>query len=236
MPYSASLIDYTPSPRYGTSDPWTQARIEQSASRSGPFTEIETQTLDPAYTDPESPPSYDFTTELVTIYPGWLRVVFLDADGTQEPTEPVFVGSAIRPTVADVANLMPDRTTVEGGGTAGTFTADTDPTATQVDALIDLVLDSVEPLVPAGAGGETLRSARAVVALHTAILIETGHFGDQTNVNDTRVGVWERLIAAHTAVLTAAAEGNEPGGTRVYSVPLTTPTATYAADPTALLP
>lgn len=235
MPYSASLTGYQPSARYGTSTPWTQARIEESASRSGPFTTVETQTL-ATYTDPAAPPLFDFTSELVTQYPGWVRVVFLDADGTQEPTEPVFVGSAVRPSVLEVANLMPDRTTIAGGDEAGTFTADTDPTATQVDGLIDLVLDTVEPLVPADASSETLRSARTLVALEAAILVETGHFGEQVEVNDTRVGVWQSLIERKTAVLTAAAEGNEPGGTRAYGVPIGTVVASTFADQVDLLP
>ena len=235
MPYSASLVDYRPSPRYGTSTRWTQARIEESAARSGPFTTVETQAL-AAYTDPENPPAYDFTTEQLSIYPGWVRVVFLDVDGTQEPTEPRFVGSAIRPGVDEIANLMPDRTTLAGGGEAGTFTASTRPTATQVDALIDLVLDTVEPLVPPDAAGEVLRSARSVVALNAAILIETGHFGEQTDVDDTRVGVWERLLERHLTILAQAAQDDLPGGVRAYGVPISTVMTWPTGDPADLLP
>ncbi|HTE60165.1 MAG TPA: hypothetical protein VK631_07415 [Solirubrobacteraceae bacterium] len=194
MPFSVSLADNTPSPRYGTPDPgvWTQARWEEAAARSGPWTAVETQTLTPAYTDPALPPSYDLTSEQITAYPGWIRLVWLDAGGVQEPTEPVFVGSAIRPSVQEVANLMPDRTTlphaVNGQNEeAGTFTADTRPSAAQVDALIDLNLDAIDSKVPADASGEVQRSARSIVALHTAILAEATYFSHQGEVNTARI-------------------------------------------------
>lgn len=235
MPFSVSLAGNTPSPRFGPDPgPWTQVRWEQAPARSGPWTEVETQTLAPVDTDPENPQTRDLTTEQVTLFPGWIRLVWLDAGGTQEPTEPVFVGSATRPSVQEVANLMPDRTTlptaVNGlNEEAGTFTAATRPTATQVDALIDLNLDTIESKVPADASGEVQRAARSVVALHTAILAEATYFSHEGEVNTSRIELWERLIEQHTATLEEAARQNEPGRARYKSVP--TPTGNRSVPP-----
>jgi hypothetical protein len=69
-----------------------------------------------------------------------------------------------------------------------------------------MVLDSVDPRVPAGATPEVMRAARHVVTLNTAILVESGNWGDQIETNEARVALWERLLAAHEATLTAAVE------------------------------
>jgi hypothetical protein len=153
----------------------------------------------PVDTDPTLPLTRDLDVIVPDLgYPGWLRVVFIDGSGNQEPTEPVYVGSAIRPTVLEVANLMPDRTTIQGGAEAGTFTTGTTPTATQVDALIDLVIDTVGPRVGPDADGEVQRAARSIVALQTAILAEATYFSHQGDVNDRRIEVWQSLDrAAH---------------------------------------
>lgn len=214
MPYRITLDNYTPSARLADAGVWTQVRYEYAAARQGPWTAILTEALSPADTDPLVPLTRDLDVVVPDEgYPGWLRVVFLDAGGNQEPTDPVYVGSAIRPTVLEVANLMPDRTTLDGGGEAGTFTSATEPTATQVDALIDLVLDSVDPQVIADADAETQRRARAIIALNAAILVETSYFGNQSDANESRITVWERLIGRYSGTLTtgSAAAGGTAG-------------------------
>lgn len=228
MGYVITLSGYTPSPR-SDALPWTQAAIEESAARMGPWTLIDTVTLDPVDAEPALPATRTFTTENATLPAGWYRITFLDALGGQEITDPVFAGSGVRPSVQEIANLMPDRTTVDGGGEAGTFTTGTQPTATEVDALIDTVLDAVDPRVPADAAAEVQRAARHVVALTVAILIETGRFGEQRDVNDARVGVWERLLATHEAVLDQAAHQDEAGQARFGSIPIISPTMAAAS-------
>jgi hypothetical protein len=80
---------------------------------------VETQAIT-ADTDPTDPQPRTLESGLFTVYPGWFRVVWIATDGEQ-PTEPVYAGSAIRPRVQEVANLMPDRTTIDGGTEARTF-------------------------------------------------------------------------------------------------------------------
>jgi hypothetical protein len=53
-----------------------------------------------------------------------------------------------------------------------------------------------------------MRAARHVVTLNTAILVESGNWGDQIETNDARVALWERLLTAHEA--TSGCRG-EPG-------------------------
>jgi hypothetical protein len=50
-----------------------------------------------------------------------------------------------------------------------------------------MVLDSVDPRVPPGAAPEVERAARHVVTLSTAILVESGNWGDQIETNEARV-------------------------------------------------
>lgn len=193
-----TLIGQAPIPRFPEPpatepEPWTQARVEYATVRSGPYTQVALQDLDPLDDYPEAPALRDITVEIPQTS-GWLRVVFLDADGDEDPNEPVFVGSAIRPTVAEVANLMPDRTTLEGGTEAGTFTTETRPTAAQVDALIDIVLDSVDPHVPAGASTEAQRAARSITTVRAAMLTEATYYSSQGEVSDARIAIWEKLL------------------------------------------
>jgi hypothetical protein len=195
MPFQITLDNYVPSARLSDAGVWTQVRYQYGATRQGPWTTITTEALSPTDTDPTIPLVRDLDVIVPDLgYPGWLRVIFLDASGNQEPTDPVFVGSSIRPSVLEVANLMPDRTTIQGGTEAGTFTSATTPTATQVEALIDLVLDTVDPEVLADASTETMRRWRSIIALNAAILAETSYFSSQGDINEARVAVWERLI------------------------------------------
>lgn len=239
MSYVVTITDSAPPPR--EDEAWTHARIEESAGRSGPFNNLETFTLDPVDTDPENPDTRDFTTELATLPAAWYRIVWLDQSGDAFEALPVFSGNAIRPTVDEVAKLMPDRTTVDGGDEVRTFNTETSPTAEEVEGLIDMVLDSVDPRVPDGASAEVERAARHVVTLNTAILVESGNWGDQLETNDARVALWERLLNAHERTLDAAANENEAGQARFGSLPVLSPTlSAYSAqtgwDSTELIP
>lgn len=239
--YSVTLSSYTPSPRGADAGAWTRVRWEQfGALRNGTPVALETQTVDFG-SDPTAPVAVtDLTTELATVYPGWFRVVALDGT-VEEPTDPFFAGSAIRPTVAEIARLMPDRATADGGQGLPSFDAATEPTDTAVDGLIDLVLDSVDARVPTDTTADVERAARNVVALTTAILIETGYFGEQTDVNTARANVWQSLLSANEVVLDAASRDDEPGGIQFASISVLSPTlsswaATTGVNVAELLP
>lgn len=85
-----TLFGLTPPARFDISlTLWTQARIEESTSADGPFSELETQTLFPLDTTPRSPMTRGLTTTLATIG-DWYRVVWIGGDGSESaPTEPV---------------------------------------------------------------------------------------------------------------------------------------------------
>lgn len=105
MTVVVSLSDYRPSPRYDGL-PWTQARIEEAAASSGPWTILETVNLSPVDADPRNPAYRNFTTALGTADGLWYRVVFLDAGGsTGLPTAAVQNVADDRPVYASVSEL-----------------------------------------------------------------------------------------------------------------------------------
>lgn len=94
MTYIITLEDFTPPPRYDD-EPFTQARIEEAALESGPWTEIDVLPISPVDVDPSTPGSRDFTTENATLVGGWYRIIFLDGDGDATvPSEPIYAGVA----------------------------------------------------------------------------------------------------------------------------------------------
>lgn len=105
-----SFEDYRPSPRYD-SEAWTQVRIEEGTSSTGPWSLLETQNFGTVDADPTQPAYRNFTTTLAGTAEGlWYRLVFLDADGDVGlPTFPVQNVADDRPvyaTTADLASLL----------------------------------------------------------------------------------------------------------------------------------
>jgi hypothetical protein len=97
----ASLSGYTPKRRFDQR-PWTAARIEAAAAGDGPWTEVETFQFDTPDPDPSNPQVRSFTTELLdATAASWLRVVFLDADGDQDATDPLALSAAGSLTTVD---------------------------------------------------------------------------------------------------------------------------------------
>jgi hypothetical protein len=127
----------------------------------------------------------------------------------------IYAETAIRPTVQEVANMMPDRTTLPrsaGGGDAGTFTASTTPTEAQVNDLIDMVLDTVEVQVTEHSPTRVRRSARTIVKLQAAMLVEATYFSHQGEVNTARIDVWQAIVTRHADVLNNAESGTHDVG------------------------
>lgn len=80
MSYVVTLQGLSPLPRYD-SLPWTQAKIEESASNVGPWSVIDTITLLPVDADPAHPTVRNLTTPNAVLPGGWYRVSFTDAAG-----------------------------------------------------------------------------------------------------------------------------------------------------------
>lgn len=88
---------------------------------------------------------------------------------------------ALRPTVSAVAKLLRARTRGAGGLSPGTFDATTKPTGEQVDELIDTASDSILPALPnKPVPVDFHASARWLVAIKAAMLVELSYFPEQT--------------------------------------------------------
>lgn len=104
--------DYQPTPRFDDI-PWTQARIDEGVSSTGPWTTIDAIDFDPVDSDPAHPAVRSFTTELASDTPAlWYRIVFLDASADQaQPTDPIQNAAAAAglvsfATAADLADRL----------------------------------------------------------------------------------------------------------------------------------
>jgi hypothetical protein len=89
VPEVVSFVGYQPPQRFDGL-PWTDARIEEAATETGVYTQIDSLALTPVDTDPAAPAFRSFTTENGTALDYWYRVLFADADGDiSQPTSPV---------------------------------------------------------------------------------------------------------------------------------------------------
>jgi hypothetical protein len=93
--------------------------------------------------------------------------------------------SSALPTPSDVALILRGRLRVLGGAVPDTWTADTNPTRTQVQGIIDLQAPLV--LVQTGnvdgltcADADTVRNAvKAIIAQRVALVIEMGYWAEE---------------------------------------------------------
>ena len=67
---------------------WTTIKIEEAAAYTGPWTLIDSITIDPVDADPEQPAPRTFSTEYGTLANGWYRVSFLDVHGNSSVADP----------------------------------------------------------------------------------------------------------------------------------------------------
>lgn len=105
MSYVKTFTGWTPIPRFdGTK--WTAARLEESASLSGPWTPVETFAL-ADYADPAAPPAFSFTSDLVTIVDGWFHFVWLDSLNGSSVSDPERAGGAggVPPSVSEIRSM-----------------------------------------------------------------------------------------------------------------------------------
>jgi hypothetical protein len=184
--YVVGFTDWTPTARFD-SLPWTQARIEESMNREGPWVALEVKNITPLDTDPAHPKSRSFTTELATIQTGgWYRIVWLDSTGDQEqPTTPIQNTPAYSytPTNAMVGGLLRTRTIIPTGQELGYFTMETRPTSEEVQGLIQVAVRDVSRDLGREVPAEFYDDARGLTALRTAMLVELTYFPEQVAAN-----------------------------------------------------
>jgi len=197
-----TLTDYTPVEVYDDV-PWTQALLYESPSgEDGTWTLIETFTLDPVDPDPENPITREFTSDLATLANGWYQIVWQNADLDQSKTPPVQNLQAVRayrPLVSDVAGWLRTRTVDTNAQEQGTFTAATRPTYEQADRVIDGAMEKLEAKFGPNMQAELVGSAKNVVALRAAMMIELSFFADQIRADRSP---YQELKALYEEALT----------------------------------
>jgi hypothetical protein len=187
MPYVVTFNDYQPSSR--TDAVWIGARVLESASPTIAGTEIDDfpfvndARVVPVGLDvnPLNPASRTFSTNVATLATGWYTVVFYDAAGLEEPTEPLFKGGPVVPSVQQVAQFLRART-MGAGGQLNTFTTTTDPNIDQVESYVQSATADVVSHVGRSIPAQASDLARKVIEVGTAMLIELG----SEDVNETR--------------------------------------------------
>ncbi len=89
MTIAVTFEDFIPPPRYDAT-PWTQARVDESATEDGVFTTIDTITFVVPDPDPINPGARSFTTAQGTAVGYWYEIVFLDGSAVESaPTGPI---------------------------------------------------------------------------------------------------------------------------------------------------
>lgn len=131
--------------------------------------------------DPE-PPEYE------TYIP--LHVVAAGVVAT--PTFPEVDENAVRPDVDEIANLANSRTAGGGGGEISEFNEETDPTAEQVEGLIDQGVEAILAQLPTRFETHHYERVRHAITLYTLVLMEGSYFNAQ--LEDSNVDLWRTLL------------------------------------------
>jgi hypothetical protein len=151
MPYARSFERYRPPRRYD-GVPFITAAIREAADVAGPYSTVDTITLDPVDTDPSAPAIRNLTTNDATLASGWYVVQWTDGDGATYDSDPIFYPTAAEgwgfASVADVATrLGRDLSDAEAASAEATIASVTRQIA-EILGLDDDWADTLEP-VPA---------------------------------------------------------------------------------------
>lgn len=194
MSYVVPFEGWQPPPRTD-GHPWTQIRIRESANEDGPWTTIDTIPMSPVDANPASPAYRDFTTENASLANGWYEIGFLDADGDESVFPAIHrdtvSGPAWRPSVDDIAKLLPGRANARFTGGAGTPAF---PDEARVNAIIDLATSTIS----ARLGGDRLPAkffdaARALTVLRVALTLEPAAWPEQARPDKSSWEQWKAL-------------------------------------------
>jgi len=188
MPYTVSFIDFTPPERFD-GVPWTTILIEEAPDPdAGPWTLIDTLTINPTDDDPAAPATRSFTTDQGTISAGWYRVTFKDnVNGTATPTAPVQnvpdETADYVPSVSELGTLMRARTKDNQGNELGTFTENTRPTGEQAAQVLREAADDVMSPIDTSIPPRANRYARAAILYRAAMIVEISYYPEQIGSN-----------------------------------------------------
>jgi len=135
---------------------------------------------------------------------------------------------AWRPTVESVAALLRARTQDDQMRELGTFTADTRPTDTEVEELIDLAVTTFSGEVGADPCNEMMiGAARGHLALSTALLVELSYFPEQVASDrspfDKLKDLWEaqhEALVSSISFVCGGTGGGDSDGSVAGSLPM----------------
>jgi hypothetical protein len=147
-------------------------------------------------TDDAEPPYYEVFLPIEIVPEG---ATSADGSGVYPPVD----AEAIRPSTDDVATLERTRIVDPGGGDPGTFTADTHPTAAEVEKLIDAAIDDVMVLIPYAIDPRHYEQVRNAVTLYSAVLVESSYFREQ--MEEGSVALYREMYEATIASINARA-------------------------------
>lgn len=121
-----------------------------------------------------------------------------------------------RPSLPEVGALLRSRTrggVAEGGQTLGTFTAETTPTADEVESLISYATSSVASRIGLSPCTDALTArARGMAALYTAMLVELSYFPEQIGSDRSPYEKYKELYDEGMEALTEAIAEDCGGG------------------------
>lgn len=126
------------------------------------------------------------------VFETFLPLIVVAAGVSVEADFPTVDEAEVRPTVGDIANLANSRTAAGGGGEISEFTDDTDPTADQVDGLIDQAVEAILAQLPTRFEVAHYERVRHAIALYTLILMEGSFFREQ--LDSGSVDLWRTLL------------------------------------------
>ncbi len=225
--YVVSFTDIAPPIRYDGRG-WTTVRIAQASVLAGPWTVIDTQLLT-VDADPSNPAARNITTSQATTQEGFFTLTFIDATGaTSQPQMQVMnQPSEIRPTVAELGAFMRSRTVIagSGGNEAGTFNANTRPTAAEADLIIDQAVDAVLMQTGAEIPDRLIAQSRYAVLLYAAQLVELTFYRNEVNRDQSAYAQYEQLFKDTIAGLRGAIADMDPASPQAgfWSVPTLSP-------------
>jgi hypothetical protein len=237
MAFVVTVEDVTPPPR-GDGIHWDRVLAFEGSSAVDAGSLVQTigpGAAFPTDADPANPMTRMITVTGATADSGkWYSFVFKDAAGNFSPrSAPTYNGSTAevnyRPSVREVAARVRNRTIDSvSNKEIGTFTENTEPTAAQVEDIIDSAVDELIPLFgdnvaddPVGPDVEAYRtSVRATAAILAAAMVELTYFGKEVargnSPYDKMIKEYERKLAFSAQmlgiILPGAATGSSGGG------------------------
>lgn len=124
------------------------------------------------------------------------------------------------PTLEDVAAILHERVQAEGGHSATTFSTTTNPTAAQVEAIIDMQVplaliefgDVTTEALTCPTADDIQAAIRTLLAMRVAAVVELSYWPQDAVSGDTAEEFWRRIVEIETPKVVAAASECRTGG------------------------